>query len=75
MRVPSDRIADYAAAAGRQSAVGGNDSARWNVGPRSVRSGLHPAGIADGESDDVYGRTKIYEAIVKGEAAIEPGRS
>jgi DNA-directed RNA polymerase subunit beta len=23
--------------------------------------------------DDVYGRTKIYEAIVKGEAAIEPG--
>jgi DNA-directed RNA polymerase subunit beta len=25
------------------------------------------------KSDDVYGRTKIYEAIVKGEAAIEPG--
>src|SRR5438045_1646792 len=24
-------------------------------------------------SDDVYGRAKIYEAIVKGEAAIEPG--
>jgi DNA-directed RNA polymerase subunit beta len=24
------------------------------------------------KSDDVYGRTKIYEAIVKGEAAIEP---
>ncbi len=23
--------------------------------------------------DDVYGRTKIYEAIVKGEAAMEPG--
>jgi len=23
------------------------------------------------KSDDVYGRTKIYEAIVKGEAAIE----
>src|ERR1035437_7265627 len=25
------------------------------------------------KSDDVYGRTKIYAAIVKGEAAIEPG--
>jgi len=25
------------------------------------------------KSDDVYGRTRIYEAIVKGEAAIEPG--
>jgi DNA-directed RNA polymerase subunit beta len=25
------------------------------------------------KSDDVYGRTKIYESIVKGEAAIEPG--
>ena len=25
------------------------------------------------KSDDVFGRTKIYEAIVKGEAAIEPG--
>jgi DNA-directed RNA polymerase subunit beta len=25
------------------------------------------------KSDDVYGRTKIYEAIVKGESAIEPG--
>jgi DNA-directed RNA polymerase subunit beta len=25
------------------------------------------------KSDDVYGRTKLYEAIVKGEAAIEPG--
>jgi len=24
------------------------------------------------KSDDIYGRTKIYEAIVKGEAAIEP---
>jgi DNA-directed RNA polymerase subunit beta len=25
------------------------------------------------KSDDVYGRAKIYEAIVKGEAAVEPG--
>ena len=25
------------------------------------------------KSDDVTGRAKIYEAIVKGEAAIEPG--
>ncbi len=25
------------------------------------------------KSDDVYGRAKIYESIVKGEAAIEPG--
>jgi len=34
---------------------------------------VHPAGAADCQVDDVYGRTKIYEAIVKGEAAIEPG--
>ena len=27
------------------------------------------------KSDDVYGRTKIYESIVKGEAAMEPGVS
>jgi DNA-directed RNA polymerase subunit beta len=25
------------------------------------------------KSDDVYGRTKIYEALVKGETAVEPG--
>ncbi len=25
------------------------------------------------KSDDVYGRTKIYEALVKGEASVEPG--
>jgi DNA-directed RNA polymerase subunit beta len=25
------------------------------------------------KSDDVYGRTKIYEALVKGEATVEPG--
>ena len=25
------------------------------------------------KSDDVYGRTKIYEALVKGESVVEPG--
>jgi len=25
------------------------------------------------KSDDVYGRTKIYEALVKGETTVEPG--
>ena len=25
------------------------------------------------KSDDVYGRTKIYEALVKGETSVEPG--
>jgi DNA-directed RNA polymerase subunit beta len=25
------------------------------------------------KSDDVYGRTKIYEALVKGEPTVEPG--
>ncbi|MCZ6671231.1 MAG: hypothetical protein O6947_09390, partial [Acidobacteria bacterium] len=25
------------------------------------------------KSDDVYGRTKIYEALVKGEVAVLPG--
>jgi DNA-directed RNA polymerase subunit beta len=31
------------------------------------------AELLTAKSDDVFGRTKIYEAIVKGEAAIEPG--
>ncbi len=30
-------------------------------------------GLMTAKSDDVYGRTKIYEAIVKGETAMEPG--
>ena len=25
------------------------------------------------KSDDVYGRTKIYEALVKGETTVDPG--
>ena len=25
------------------------------------------------KSDDVYGRTRIYETVVKGETAMEPG--
>jgi DNA-directed RNA polymerase subunit beta len=33
----------------------------------------HTAELLTAKSDDVFGRTKIYEAIVKGEAAIEPG--
>jgi len=38
------------------------------VGAGGIRRGLHPAGAADREVRRCYGRTKIYEAIVKGEA-------
>ena len=39
---------------------------------RAARGGFLQE-LLTAKSDDVYGRTKIYEAIVKGEAAIEPG--
>jgi len=32
-----------------------------------------PAGAVDRKSDDVYGRDKIYEPSLKGEASIERG--
>ena len=42
--------------------------------PRESRASFNTAsGLLTAKSDDVYGRTKIYEAIVKGEASIEPG--
>ena len=37
------------------------------MGARSLQE------LLTAKSDDVYGRAKIYEAIVKGESAMEPG--
>ena len=60
---------------GGKAQFGGQRFGEMEVwGSRSLWRGLHPAGTAHrAKSDDVFGRTKIYEAIVKGEAAIEPG--
>ena len=73
---PLDRplFADHPAAAGRQGplrrpAIRRNGS----LGPGSLRRGLHPPGTATVKSDDVEGRTKIYESMVKGENTLEAG--
>ena len=49
-------------------------SAKWKSGrwkPTAQRTSCRNCLTA--KSDDVYGRAKIYEAIVKGEPGIEPG--
>jgi DNA-directed RNA polymerase subunit beta len=63
-----------AAAVGRQGAV------RWpalrrngSLGAGSLRRFLHLQEMLTVKSDDVQGRTKVYESIVKGEHAIEAG--
>jgi len=42
--------------------------ARGRTAPRTILQELLTA-----KSDDVYGRAKIYEAIVKGDTAYNPG--
>ena len=42
------------------------------MGAGSVRRGLHVAGSATIKSDDVLGRSKAYESIVKGEPIRRP---
>jgi len=44
-----------------------------SVGSRSLRRGVLPPGTPDVKSDDIQGRAKIYESIVKGENPPEPG--
>ena len=43
------------------------------VGAGSLRRGLHASGNADRQVDDQAGRTKVYEAIVRGEDNFEAG--
>ena len=43
------------------------------MGPGSLWRRLRLAGNADRKSDDVSGRTKVYEAIVRGDDNFEAG--
>ena len=43
------------------------------MGAGSVRCFLHAAGMLTVKSDDVTGRTKVYENIVKGDHKIDAG--
>jgi DNA-directed RNA polymerase subunit beta len=43
------------------------------VGARSLRRGLHLQELLTVKSDDVQGRTRIYESIVKGDNSLEAG--
>ena len=63
-------LADHAAAAGRQGAVRRPALRRdGSVGARGVRRRLHPAGAAHRQVRRRGGRSKVYEAIVKGAGA------
>jgi DNA-directed RNA polymerase subunit beta len=73
---PRDRplLAHHAAAAGRQGALRRPALRRdGGLGARGLRRRVHPPGAAHRQVDDVDGRTKIYEAMVKGENKLEPG--
>ena len=51
-----------------------SDSAKWEVWALEAYGAAHILQeLLTAKSDDVYGRAKIYEAIVKGEPGIEPG--
>ena len=68
-------LAHYPATAGRQGAVRRAALRRnGSLGARSLRRSVHSAGTADGEVRRRIRPMKIYEAIVKGEAAMEPFR-
>jgi hypothetical protein len=73
---PRDRalLAHHPAAAGRQGADGRPAVRRdGGLGARGVRRRVHPPGTAHGQVDDVEGRTKIYESMVKGTNKLEAG--
>ena len=46
---------------------------RWGVGPRSLWRRYTLQELLTVKSDDVAGRTRMFEAIVKGENVLEPG--
>ena len=64
----------HPAAAGRQGAVR-RPAFRRNggLGARSLRRRLHLQEMLTVKSDDVAGRTKVYEAIVRGDDTFESG--
>ena len=67
-------FADHAAAPGRQSQFGGQRFGEMEVWALEAYGAAYVLQeLLTAKSDDVYGRAKIYEAIVKGEAAAEPG--
>jgi DNA-directed RNA polymerase subunit beta len=43
------------------------------LGARGLRRRVHPPGAPHREVDDVEGRTRIYESMVKGSNILEPG--
>ena len=49
------------------------DLVKWKCGPRSLRSFLYTSRNLTVKSDDVAGRVKVYETIVKGEENFESG--
>ena len=65
--------AGHPAAAGRQGTVRPSVSAKWKWGTGSLWRVLRAAGMLTVKSDDVNGRTKVYENIVKGEHRIDAG--
>jgi DNA-directed RNA polymerase subunit beta len=68
-------LAHHPAAAGRQGAVRRPAaSAKWKVWALEAYGAAHILQeLLTAKSDDVTGRAKIYEAIVKGDASFQPG--
>ena len=64
---------DHPATAGRSGAFGGQRFARWRCGRSRPTAPRDPAEQLTVKSDDVDGRTKIYESMVKGLNILEPG--
>ena len=55
---------DYTAALGGKAQFGGQRLVRWKCGRLKLMARLHLAGNVTVKSDDVNGRTKMYENIV-----------
>jgi hypothetical protein len=67
-------LAGHPAAAGRQGAVRRPALRRdGGLGAGSLRRRLHLQEMLTVKSDDVAGRTKVYEAIVRGDDTFEAG--
>ena len=67
-------LADHAAALGGKAQFGGQRFGEMEVWALEAYGAAYVLQeLLTAKSDDVYGRAKIYEAIVKGEAAAEPG--
>jgi len=65
---------DHAAALGGKAQFGGQRFGEMEVWALEAYGAAYVLQeLLTAKSDDVFGRAKIYEAIVKGEAAAEPG--